>query len=252
MWERGNILVEQKNTQDFFKAWKHLPKEISKKEFGNIVKDFAWLQNRCKDEKNKQYFLDKLNISIQNATACKFLANMGLLIPLTVLVRTLFETMIIVYWSSLSNENCQQNIDAEKNDVLRIMKNQLREGRAEIINKETGKIDTETVLNDARVKKAKRYPPIAEMATAAKIRNVYDMFYGILGMYAHGHPYGITLEKLLLAGNEKEENKEIKAIMALMTGCLTVIHVVVANYICEGKHIEKKDIESILGIKLSE
>lgn len=79
-----------------------------------------------------EYFLHRLIISHENATGCVHLAQAKLNFPLTVVSRTLFESLITTYWASLSDENTTAAVMAAEREIYRIMRKMIWEGHAEI------------------------------------------------------------------------------------------------------------------------
>ena len=84
-----------------------------------------------------------------------------------------------------------------------------------------------------------------QMADEAGIRNIYDMIYGMLSLFAHGNAPTMQVEALLGGAPPIYEN------MSLVDGCLKCIALVCSNYI-EGKPTERGDLEALLKVKLAE
>lgn len=231
--------------------WENVPQKILQQDFLDIVTDLSRLRAHSKDDKVAEHFFERLNIALENAVSCVFLAQMGLVIPLVTITRSIFESMISIYWASLSEQNVEVIMNAEKFELMRLMKNNLTNGRAVITDIKTGVDETERVLNHPDVQKAKRPPKFDKMADESGIRNIYDMFYGFLSMFAHGHATKLSIEQLYDAAQSKEENKHITAIMPLMHGCLKSIYLITVNSIVNKRKTKKEEIESILRAKLT-
>jgi hypothetical protein len=153
--------------------------------------------------------------------------------------------MISTFWASLSDENAKQAIDSEATELMRIMRNNLRGGRAQIVHKETGKIETDTVLERPNLKDAKRPKKLSDMAKEAGLGSAYDQIYGFLSMLAHGTATEI------IAQSQLEGKPPIYEHISLVRGCLKALHLIVVNRIREKKLTPLADLESILKVKLS-
>lgn len=236
---------------DADELWKKVPQELLQSEYLEIVQDIPRLGAEAKAHGEfAMHFFHRLNIALENAIACVFLARMGLMIPLVTITRSIFESMIATYWASLSEENLTKIIEAEKQELMRIMRNNLKAGRAVIRNKTTGEIETDTILNNPEVIKAKRPPKFDKMAEAAGIKNIYDMFYGSLSIYAHGHAVNLVIGDLYSDPRDGTD-KLTTAILPLMRGCLKAIRLITVNYISENRQTTIEEMEKILGVKLS-
>jgi hypothetical protein len=191
------------------------------------------------------FFLRRLMIACENTTGCVFLGRSRLAAPLGTVGRSLFESVISTFWASLSDDNAQHVIDSETRELMRIMKNSLLWGRAQIVDNETGNIETGRVLNHPKLKEARRPKRFDDMAKEAGIKNIYDQLYGFLSMFAHGTATDIVAQSAL------ERKPPIYELMSLSRGCLRSIHLIVANRVPDGKKTPRTALEKILNIKLS-
>lgn len=110
--------------------------EILCQAFSDIIKDLTSLRSKAKmGGEIAQNFFNQLKTALDNGVACIVLARTGLVVPLMTINRSIFESMISMYWASLNDENAMIIIEARKCELLRIMRNNLRDGRAQIVNK---------------------------------------------------------------------------------------------------------------------
>ncbi len=144
---------------DEIEFWKALQSELM-----NAASDLSELRSEIDDDDaTASYFLKRLMSACENATGCVLLAKANLGTPLGTVARSLFESVISTFWASLSDENAKFAISSEAAELMRIMRNNLRDGRAQIIHKESGEIETATVLNHPELQKAKRPKKLSEM-----------------------------------------------------------------------------------------
>jgi hypothetical protein len=226
------------NEGDF---WKALQQEMT-----IAAIDISKLRAEIDDnDATAPFFLKRLMSACENATGCVILARANLSVPLGVVVRSLFESMISTFWASLSDENTRRAIDSEVAELMRIMRNNLRDGRAQIVHKETGKIETATILDHPELKNAKSPKKLSDMATEAGLRSIYDQLYGFLSMLAHGTSTEI------IANSQLKEKPPVYEHMSLVRGCLKSIHLIAVNRIREGKLTPLVELENLLKVKLS-
>jgi hypothetical protein len=132
-----------------------------------------------------RHLVNRLLVATDYASGCTILARTGLGAPLATLSRTLFEGFIGVYWATLTDDNGRRALEATKREMLRVMRHNLRQGRAQIIHKQTGADHTNEILRDPIMTEAERLPRFDHMADAAGIRRIYDQLYGMLSLFSH-------------------------------------------------------------------
>ena len=191
-----------------------------------------------------EYFLHRLMMACENATGADLLGSASLATPLTAVARALFESVIVTYWASLNDENATEAMTAAERELLRIMRNTITKGRANILHKTTREIENEAVLNHPMMKEGRRPKRFDEMAEEAGIKNIYDTFYGFLSLFAHGTASKIHMDAILSKGPPIYEN------MSLVRGCVKAISLISKNRI-EGRQTDKSDLEKILKVKLT-
>lgn len=86
------------------------------------------------------------------------------------------------------------------------------------------------------------------MAEDAGIKNIYDVFYGHLSMYAHGYGLNFIISDLL---EPVDIEGPIDAGLKLMFACLESVHLIVVNYIREKRQTKIEELEAIMKVKLS-
>jgi hypothetical protein len=217
-----------------------------KKGLTSIASDIYPLRSEIDDsDETARFFLYWLMSASESASGCVLLGKAHLGVPLGVVARSLFEAVISTYWASLSDENAKYAKESEMADMLRIMKLNLEKGRAQIVHKETGKIETDALLKHPLMKEARSSKRLADMATEAGMRNVYDQLYGLLSMRAHGSAVQ------MIAALQLEGKPPVYEDVSLVRGCLKCIHVIAVNRIREKKQTPRSDLESILGVNFS-
>ncbi len=225
--------------------------EAAQQDFRKIASDVSLFRSTISPEdKTSQFFLYRLVIAVENASACALLAKNGFIVPLVTIERSIFESLISTYWASLSPKNVTIILDAESQELCRIMRKNLKNGRAQIRNKNTGAIETDRILDMPEVVGAKRPPKMDKMAGEAGIKNIYDMFYGMLSMWSHANAT-MMIGKELLASKRNESEPTIYASMCFVHACLKAIHLIVVNFIREKRPTKREEIEIMLNVKLS-
>ena len=71
---------------------------------------------------------------------------------------------------------------------MRVIKRNLREGSARLVDRETGQNRTGEFLKDPRVSEAERLPRFDHMARDAGIAKIDDQLYGVLSVIGRANP----------------------------------------------------------------
>src|SRR5471032_1454120 len=96
-----------------------------------VAQDVRLLRDEAgAEDELARVILPRLLISLENACGCVALSEARLAVPLATVARSMFELLIGAYWATLSDSNARVAIDAEKNESARLMRNNLRSGRA--------------------------------------------------------------------------------------------------------------------------
>jgi Family of unknown function (DUF5677) len=220
--------------------------EKDRNEITEITSDITFLRSEIDStDKFSCHLINRLVIATENTLGCVILARASLAIPLVTVYRSIFESFISTYWASQDPSNASAILQEEEGEMLRILRNTLQSGRGKIVDKITGKIKTDTILNDQKMSNAKRRMQFSKMAEEANIKNIYDMFYPMLSMYAHGTATeSISLNRF---------NEHAPSVFEFQNGaicCLKSIHLISINYIREKRKTNKDELESILKINL--
>ncbi|CPF80198.1 Uncharacterised protein [Burkholderia pseudomallei] len=93
---------------------------------------------------------------------------------------------------------------------------------------------------------AKRPPNLAEMARQSQMKNVYDMLYGFLSVFAHG------IAPDLIVKTNGDGLQHIAAILPLGRGCLQGLHVISLNLIRHQRATDRSELESVLKVRLTD
>lgn len=115
---------------------------------------------------------------------CLLVGQGRLALALSVLVRTLTETLFLACWASLSVVNAQSCADASNAALARIARSSLEKGRARIRDTSSGQDQTATVLPHIQ---GLEKPPlkVEQMARETGLAKVYDLLYRFESTAAH-------------------------------------------------------------------
>ncbi len=109
-----------------------------------------------------------------------------------VLGRALFERMMLSKWIVTKEPYAEEYLDLGKTEVLRQMRKLLTKRYGFMRDKNTGEDQTQTVLEDPRLKPSSRRR-IEDIAKEAELEDIYHIFYGFLSMPAHGSTAGLPI-----------------------------------------------------------
>jgi hypothetical protein len=167
------------------------------------------------------HIIDRVLVATQNAMVCVVLAEQNLAAPLASAERSIFESLLALYWSSQTEENATILLSVMRREMMRLMRLNLNRGHAVIRHKDTGAIHTREILDHPKMSEAGRPPSFRTMADQAGLGKLYDISYGFMSMLAHG-----TATELLAQPDQRDLiSFELHSVLAF----LRCIHLVVVN-----------------------
>ena len=209
-------------------------------ELDTIRRDLAELRPLvATDDVTGAYFIERVELALESMAGCILLAKAGLAFPLGILARSLLEMNMGTFWAASMPERAVDASGATAAEAIRNMKKLLVQGHGKIVNTKTGEDQTAMLLEAIEKKKPGPRKQIAEMARECGLGRLYERFYGIESMPAHGHNIGLT-------GNDAD-NKAIFATMSASKAHLKAIHFTAAKWIRrDGEATTLAELDAIL------
>jgi len=205
-----------------------------------VVNDLSYLTAEvASSDSAASHFIDRLRIATDNATGCALLADARLSAPVAAVTRSMLESLVTTHWASLSDANAEEIQTAARYEHIRLMRNILRNDHGIIKNRITGQNETQKILDPPWVKTAKSPPRVNTMAKESGLNKLYDMFYGIMSLLAHG-----TDTRALLDEQSDLLSRSVEAARTL----LEAIYLVVVNHVRWHRSTAVTEIEAILHI----
>lgn len=127
----------------------------------------------------------------QIAKACFLVGSEGLGTPLYVLMRVLCEDLFISFWVGTSAANAKRYAEEVQSEWARVMLVNLEKGRAQFVQRSTGKDQTQTVAPDIKKRFVKTRTRIEEIANKTGLGKVYDVVYRFASPEVHGKTFGL-------------------------------------------------------------
>lgn len=189
------------------------------------------------------HMIDRVLVATDNAIGCVVLAEQNLAAPLVSAERSVFESLLAVYWASQTEENATVLLGAMRREMLRLMRLNFERGHATIRHRSTGTVHTEEILNHPMMSEAGRPPSIRTMAEQAGLGKLYDTTYGFMSMFAHG-----TATELLA---NRDQQDLMSAHLHGVHGFLRCIYLIAVNRIRENRTTSIPELESILKVSLA-
>jgi hypothetical protein len=109
---------------------------------------------------------------------------------LAVLARALLENLILILWVQVDSTHAKLLQDAGIAELARMAKVNLKNGKAQILNRKTGEDATAEFLASDRFKNLPRRKSVEDRAREAGVEDLYNVFYRSLSMEMHGHALG--------------------------------------------------------------
>jgi hypothetical protein len=209
-----------------------------------IVDDLPLLKSQADpNDPLALHIIDRVLVATVNATGCAVLAEQNLAAALVSAERSIFESLLAVYWSSQKEENATILLSVMRREMMRLMRLNLQRGHAVIRHKETGAIHTQEILDDPKISEAGRPPSFRTMAEQAGLGKLYDTSYGFMSMLAHG-----TATELLAKPGQRDL---VSAQLHSVSAFLRCIYLIAVNRIRENRATSIVELESILKISLA-
>jgi hypothetical protein len=111
-------------------------------------------------------------------------------VALGVLARTIIESLILLLWVEISEENALHQRNAGLAELKRVARVNLERGTLKVWNRKTGEDATADFLRSGRFKDLQKSRKIADLAKEAGVEHLYDVLYRFQSMSTHGHDIG--------------------------------------------------------------
>lgn len=106
---------------------------------------------------------------------------------LGILARSLLEALISELWIVISIDNAQEQKKVEITELARVLKINLKSGKAKILNSHSGEDATTDFLKTDRMNSIQKRKSVVDQAAEAGVEDLYNIFYRFLSMETHGH-----------------------------------------------------------------
>jgi len=108
-------------------------------------------------------------------------------VALAVLARTMVESLILLLWVEVSEENAIHQSQAGLVELTRVAKINIENGKLKVRNHNTGEDASAEFLKSDRFKKLATPKKVIDQATEAGVEDLYQIFYRFMSMATHGH-----------------------------------------------------------------
>jgi len=106
---------------------------------------------------------------------------------LGILGRCLLEQLITILWAVRSVENAQLHQNSANAELAKVLRINLKAGKAKIKNRHTGADATEEFLKTDQMKSIPKRKSVEELAKEAEVSDLYTVFYRFMSLETHGH-----------------------------------------------------------------
>jgi hypothetical protein len=111
-------------------------------------------------------------------------------VALGVLARTIVESLILLLWVEISEENALHQSKAGLAELTRVARVNMEQGTLKVWNRKTGQDATAEFLKSDRFKGLTKSKKVVDMAKEAGVEHLYDVLYRVQSMATHGHEFG--------------------------------------------------------------
>jgi hypothetical protein len=160
-------------------------------------------------------------------------------IALAVIGRTMVESLILILWVCVSEENAIHQSQAGLAEFTRVARINLEQGKLKIRSRETGADETAEFLKSERFKKLAAPKKVIDQAAEAGVEDLYQVFYRFMSLATHGHD---------LVGDEEDPRAAlIVDLQAIGAMCVAVGHVSV-KWLLGRVRTDNEALRQVLGI----
>lgn len=160
-------------------------------------------------------------------------------VALAVIGRTMVESLILVLWVCVSEENAIHQSQAGLAEFTRVAKINLEKRKLRIRDRETGGDATAEFLKDDRFKKLPAPKKVIDQATEAGVEDLYQVFYRFMSLATHGHD--------MVGGEEDQEAGLVVDLQAVGAMCVAIGHVSV-KWLLGRVRTDNEALREVLGI----
>jgi hypothetical protein len=107
-------------------------------------------------------------------------------VALAILARTMVESLILLLWVEVSEENAIHQSQAGLVEFTRVAKINIEKGKLKV-RKHTGEDASAEFLKSDRFKKLATPKKVIDQAAEAGVEDLYQVFYRFMSMATHGH-----------------------------------------------------------------
>jgi len=161
-------------------------------------------------------------------------------VALGVLARTVVESLILLLWVEVSDENALHQSNAGLAEFKRVARVNMERGTLKVKNSKTGEDATAEFLRSERFKDLPKSKKIVDQAKEAGVEHLYDVLYRFQSMSTHGHDIG----------NEGHDTEALVAIDMQAIGALsTAIGHAGLRWLLHRERTDNESLRIVLGIQ---
>ncbi len=150
------------------------------------LKTSSFSASKQQRDKALCYFMER---AVQIGEACFRISDLPM--PLVVLARVLCEDLFTLYWASLSEENLAEYHKAAVSEMVKLMRLNLKKGRARLRQISTGKDVTAEFLPELNTHVTTK-KTIEQMAQESGLSKLYDIIYRFDSLEVHANTFGLS------------------------------------------------------------
>jgi hypothetical protein len=167
------------------------------------------------------------------------LGAQGNSVALSVIGRTMVESLILILWVCVSEENAIHQSQAGLAEFTRVARINLEQGQIKIHNRENGEDATAEFLKTDRFKNLPKQTKVIDQATEAGVQDLYHVFYRFMSLATHGHD--------MIGSDEDPEAGLVVDLQAIGAMCKGVGHVAV-KWLLGRVRTDNEALRQVLGI----
>jgi hypothetical protein len=160
-------------------------------------------------------------------------------IALAVIGRSLVESLILILWVCVSEENAIHQSQAGLAEFTRVARINLEQGKLKIRSRATGADETAEFLKSDKFRKLPAPKKVIDQATEAGVEDLYQVFYRFMSLATHGHD--------MVSDEEDPDAGLIVDLQAIGAMCVAIGHVSM-KWLLGRVRTDNESLRQVLGI----
>lgn len=208
--------------------------------FGSAIKKAERVLTRCKgasaSDETAHALLHILQRALQVAEAAFVAARRGHPEPFYILVRGLYERVILAFWITRSDENAEEFKRIARSEVVRDFRKILKAGEGRVVERASGTDRTADILAACKMQEVPSRVRLQTLAEKVGLGTLHTRFSGYFSQQAHGFNFGLPDDPV----------QEVHMLSAAGGALIEALATISSRWILDGQRVSVATLDGIL------